>query len=118
MIDDTVRSLAAAAAAAARALPPSRSPSPQCPRPLRSADLPGASYFAPQGRHISHEACRSSRIVYYIFMAVHAVIAYVFGARVQTGKLAGGRPVISRPAPAMTTHAVHRVLEYRLRAVS
>jgi len=56
----TIRSLAAAAA---RALPPSRSPSPQCPpRTLRSADLPGASYFAPQGRrHISHEA--RSRII-------------------------------------------------------
>lgn len=32
------------------------------PRTLRSADLPGASYFAPQGRrHISHEA--RSRII-------------------------------------------------------
>jgi len=55
-------------------LPPSRSPPPPCARPLRSADLPGASYFAPQGRHISR--------------AGHVRVC----ARVQAGKLAAVGP--------------------------
>jgi len=73
------------------------------PRPHRPADLPGASYFAPQGRHISrgtHEACCNCS-------CTHTCL------RVQPGKLAAPDSSGIGTARAMTTRRHRRsVLEY------
>lgn len=89
----TIRSLAAA-----RAFPP-QGRRRRATRPLRPADLPGASYFAPQGRHISrgtHEACCSC-------IVLHIRVCACSRGKTRVGRLSAPNSSLVGTARAMTT---------------